>query len=215
MVATADRVDIIMGGKVGATDTWSTKISFSTAGGTPSAADMNGIASGAATLWGLDVWDPAVSGWKPNVNSTTDWSLCKTYFFPAGSAVATVSGSKTITADPGTAGAAGVPPQAAAVISLHTAFAGRKNRGRCYMPAVTPLLNQGNWSSTQALRMATQFRLFLSDWNSATVGALTFHACVGTGSLPAITTVVVDTVVDTQRRRRDKQLSIGTASVVV
>jgi len=215
MVATADRVDIIMGGKVGTTDTWTTKISFATTGGTPSNADMNGIAAGASTIWAADVWDPAVVGWKPNVNATTDWSLCKTYFYPAGSTIATVSGVKILVSDPGTAGAAAVPPQAAAVMSLHSAFAGRTKRGRCYMPSVTPLSGVGAFSTSQALRMATQFRLFLSDWNSATVGALSFNACVGTGNLPKVTFVVVDTIVDTQRRRRDKQISTATASVAV
>lgn len=215
MVATAPRVDLIMGGTIGAVDTWTTKISYAVSGGVPSQADMNGIAAGFSTLWATDFWDPAVQGMKPNVNSTCSWNLAKSYYYPAGSSVATVSGLQTITNDPGTAGAAPIPPQCAVVVSLHTAFSGRKNRGRCYLPAYNALAGNGAITAAQALRYATQFRLFLHDTNSATVGALSFNACVGTGSLPTVTSVVVDTVVDTQRRRRDKQVSTGTAVVAV
>ena len=214
-MATAPRVDVIMGGIIGTVDTWTTKISYAVTGGVPSQADMNGIASGFATLWAVDFWDTTTVGMKANVNSTTSWNLCKTYYYPAGATVATVSGLVSLTNDPGTAGAAPAPPQCAIVASLHTAFSGRKNRGRCYMPSIVPYVGVGAITPTQALRIATQFRLFLHDTNSATVGALSFNACIGTGSLPSVTSVVVDTVVDTQRRRRDKQTSSGTAVVAV
>lgn len=215
-MATADRVDLIMGGKIGNVDTWSTKFSFQIHGGIPSAADMNGIANGFATLFAVDFWDGSGgSGYKSLLRPDIDWHTCKTYYYPAGSTVATISGFKTITPDPGTAASGAVPPQCAVVFSYQTGLAGRRNRGRSYLPCVAALTSPGALTAAQALTIATSMRLFLHDTTTATVGALSFTPCVGTGSLPAITAVAVDTVIDTQRRRRNKQVSTGTAVVAL
>lgn len=203
-----------MGGKIGSTDTWSCGFAFQVSGGVPSNADMNGIASGFSTLFATDFWDHA-NGLKTYVNLTTDWSKCNTYYYPAGSTVATVSGTVTLTADPGTNGTQQIPPQCAMVATLKTGLTGRQNTGRVYLPSPASLSTNGQILGTYTDYLATQLAQWLTDCNSATVGPLSFNACVGTGNTPHITTVVIDTVVDTQRRRRDKQIAAHKSSHAV
>lgn len=214
MPASVDTVRITMGGKVGTTDTWSTTQAFQVHGGVPSAADMNGIANAAALLWAADLWDLATFGYKTYVPPTTDWSLCKTYYYPAGLAVATESGSKAITPDPGT-NVGFCPPQIALVVSLHTGFAGRRNRGRAYLPTPCNLTTNGHTSSAVTSHTATNFAKYLTDVNAMTVGSLSFNACIGTFNAPILTSVSVDDVVDTQRRRRDKQVATVTSTATI
>lgn len=215
MVASLDTVKIVMGGFVGTTDRWSTSNSFRISGGTPSAADMNGLANAAGVNWATLFWDLATHGFKAYTFSTTSWDECKTYYYPAGSGVATVSGNKTITPDFGTNGGAPVPPQIAIVVSLLTGAAGRKNRGRNYLPGAGTAVTPGRINSTVVDDVASTYASYLTAMNSTTVGALSFDACIGTGLCPIITQTSVDNVFDTQRRRRDKQVSSHTTAHAV
>lgn len=215
MVASNPIVKIVMGGFVGSTDRWTTSNSFQVTGGVPVAADMNGLANAAATNWATDFWDLATHGFKVYCNNTCSWDLCKTYYYPGGSASATVVGSKTITPDFGSNASLFHPPQVAIVVSLQTGFAGRNNRGRNYLPAGGNNISPGRINATTVTDIATTYASYLTSMNSTTVGALSFNACIGTGSTPHITAVSVDNVFDTQRRRRDKQVSSQTVSHTV
>lgn len=199
-------VKVVFGGKMQTYDTWSIGLAFKVAGGTPSEADMNGIANGFSVLWATDVWD-ASGGLKSLVNTTTDWSKCQTYYYPAGSNVATVVGTKVITPDPGTFVTTQIPPQLAMVVTLKTGFSGRRFTGRVYLPGGGGISTNGQIGGGTVSGLATKMAQFLSDCNDATVGALSFNACIGTGNTPLITEVVMDSVFDTQRRRRDKQVA--------
>jgi hypothetical protein len=126
-----------------------------------------------------------------------------------------VSGLFSVTPAPGTNGASFIPPQAAMVVSLETGLAGRKNRGRVYTPGQPQLIANGQLLGANVDHLATNVRLFLHDCNSATVGPLSFNACIGTGDAPVITQVKVDSVVDTQRRRRDKAVASHSSIVVL
>lgn len=212
--ATKDLVKVVMGGTIAGNDSWSTSTSLIVTGGTPSAADMNGIANGAATLFATSFWDVASSGWKSAVAASTIWSTCKTYYYPAGSDTATVSGSKALTPDPGT-NVTGIPPQCSLVISLLTGFPGRQMRGRNYLPAACNITATGRQTSTWVTNASQHWAAYLDGLNSMTVGSLSFNACIGTHNCPVITQVRVDDIIDTQRRRRDKQVatSIVTTSL--
>lgn len=206
MVASLNRVKIVFGGTIGTTDTWSVGFNFASGTGTPSASDMNGAAAAAATLFATDVWDHT-SGWKSQVNTTTIWKTCNAYFIPANSAVATVSGTVALTPDPGVNTTSFIPPQCALVVSLHTGLTGRRNSGRVYMPAVPALTTNGQVTSAVITNLAPLVAQFLTHMNSATTGPLTYNACIGTGNCPSITSTSLDSIVDTQRRRRDKQVA--------
>lgn len=195
-----------MGGTLNGTDTWSTATAAVVSGGTPSPADMNGIANAASVLFATEFWTSPSNGWKHEVSTTTAWSTCKTYFYPAGSTVSTVSGVKALTADFGTL-VTGIPPQCALVFSLLTGFPGRKMRGRNYLPSTNRITSAGHAITTAVTNASTLWANYLSAINDMTTGPLSFNVCVGTGDCPAITSVKVDDVIDTQRRRRDKQTS--------
>lgn len=203
-------VKVVVGGKVAAVDTWSNGFAFKVlTGGTPAAADMNGLAAGAATLYATDFWD-ATAGPKSQLPSTTDWSFIRTYYYPGGSSVATVSGTHVLTPDPGTASLA-LPPQVALVASLETGFTGRANRGRVYLPCPANNLLTGRIAGSTVTNWAPLLATFLRHMNAISVGAFTFDACIGTALCPTITTVVINDVADTQRRRRDKLQPLTTA----
>jgi len=206
MVAANPIVKVVMGGKIGTTDTWSCGFAFQLSGGPPSVADMNGIAAGFSTLWATDVWDHA-SGWKANVGSNTDWSKCTTYYYPASSPTAALTGTVALTPDPGTASTGYLPPQVALVVSLHTGLAGRRNSGRVYMPAPYSVGSNGQIGSAVLSGLGGFVATWLTHCNAATVGALSFNACIGTGSTPHITSTTVDSVFDTQRNRRSKMVA--------
>lgn len=97
------------------------------------------------------------------------------------------------------------PNEVACVVSLRTAVAGRRTRGRMYLPpfSTVTLTNQARWLPSVTGAIATAAATMLGSFTS---GAETFDAVVAsaTGSLltPVIATAVGD-VPDAQRRRRD------------
>lgn len=206
---------VVFGGPIGTTDTWSVGFAFKVvAGGVPTTADCNGIAAAATLLFSNDFWTHAAGG-AANVNATTGFAQTKVYYYPGGSTVATVSGATTYSNIPGTYTTSQLPPQCSIVASLHTGLTGRQNRGRVYLPSIVPMLAGGQASSSASSSWTTQIAQFLTHMNAATTGAFTYNACVGTGICPSITSVSIDTVVDTQRRRRDKQVPVARYSVAV
>jgi hypothetical protein len=213
-VAVNQFVKIVVGGAIATTDRWSCGFAFRVSGGTPSAADMNGIASGFATIFATDFWDHT-NGGKVDSPTTTSWDKCSTYFYPAGSATSTISGTVVLTPDFGSTAGVFIPPECAIVASLHTGFTGRQNRGRLYLPCPTQLVANGQLASTVCTNWATQIAQVYTHWNSATVGALAFDGCIGTGETPIVTKVTIDSVVDSQRRRRNKQIPSSTGSGTV
>jgi hypothetical protein len=214
MVASVDMVKVVMGGIISSTDTWSTGYSFKVSGGVPSAADLNGLCNAAGVQWVTDFWTKTTTGYRNHTSTAVTWNSVKAYYYPAGSVVATVTGSKPPTPDSGTAGV-GLPPQCALVASLLTGLAGRHNRGRSYLPMPVGVLSNGRLTGTTMTDVANNLAIWLGHMNTTTVGALSFNACVGTGSCPSLTQVRVDDIVDTQRRRRDKQVpsTVITASI--
>lgn len=206
MVATNDIVKVVVGGVIGTSDRWSTATALKVTGGTPSVADMNGIANGAAVLFATDFWDFAATGYKQFMSTTTSWDEMKTYFYPAGSSAATVSGFKTITPDFGIT-TIYEAPQVALVASLETGLAGRKNRGRNYLPAGGTNIAPGRALPGIVTALSVRWAAYITALNAMTVGALSFKVCIGTGSTPLVTDVRVDNILDTQRRRRDKQVA--------
>lgn len=111
---------------------------------------------------------------------------------------------RPVTGGVGTGGTPGLPTQIAIVGSLYTANAGRRGRGRMYLPA--PNANQ---LTSSGRLLATQTAFFgdaLAAYLSGTV-ATSAKACVmsnvGEGLRSVITSVKVGDVLDTQRRRRD------------
>jgi len=206
---------VVFAGKIGTTDTWSIGFAFKVVtGGVPTAADCNGIAAAALVLFLTDFWNHTGGG-AAELNPTTSLDIARCYYYPGGSTVATVSGATASVPVVGVYTATQIPPQCATVASLYTGNTGRHNRGRVYLPAIAPLLGGGQTSTAVTSNWTTYIAQFLTHMNSATTGAFTYNACIGTQLCPSITRVQIDTIVDTQRRRRDKQVAAGKYSVAV
>lgn len=103
---------------------------------------------------------------------------------------------------------ASLPTQLAVVASLRTALPGRRKRGRIYMPVtVAAHMSAHQMTSADANALADATAALLTAINASSAGSAGAQCVVavpGTGPSTAITFVVVDSVVDTQRRRRDQ-----------
>lgn len=112
---------------------------------------------------------------------------------------------KAVTAVPGTSSGQQLPTEVAVCVSLRTAFAGRSQRGRMFMPAPghLSLTSTGRLNSGAAAAYAADVDALLQP---LTVGSKSFTACVASktaNGLYPITSIRVGDVFDVQRRRRD------------
>lgn len=108
----------------------------------------------------------------------------------------------------GTAGSGPLPNEVAAVMSLRTAMAGRRTRGRMYLPgpAVSQVDVDARYQPGFGTDVAPAGANFLQP---LVVGSVTWTAAVASatgGLLTPVTAVAVGNVPDVQRRRRDTQL---------
>ena len=147
-----------------------------------------------------------------NMPSTTCLGQ-KGYYFPAGSDKATVVGQNVYgTAIAGTGGT-DQPHALAVVASLRSNTSGRSGRGRIYFPCTSSpaYTTGGQLTSTTALAVCQQVRDFihqlnLTDFSGTWEKGLTpIVASFTKGQAYPIATVIVDSLVDTQHRREDKQ----------
>lgn len=126
-----------------------------------------------------------------------------TYSYLDTSGRATFGAEAAITGGAGAATQA-LPDQCALVITLLTGYSGRRNRGRIYMPLSATTVTAGQVSSTNVDNIATWWKDLLVAWN----GHIGTQKCVvlsqTRGDGKEITEVVVDSKIDTQRRRADK-----------
>lgn len=107
-----------------------------------------------------------------------------------------------------------LPNQVAAVLSLRTGLPGRARRGRMYIPVLAAAMLTGGKVDTTLVNglsngLATSWGTFNSSGNG--------KVCVCSQSLSQliqITDVIVDNVLDTQRRRRDKVVPTAHSSAV-
>lgn len=117
---------------------------------------------------------------------------------------------------PGTDSSPPLPNEVAIVVSLRTATAGRRTRGRMFFPAPV-----GPWITDDAVWNATFVNLLkatVADMlQDVTVGSEVFTPVVASatgGLLTAVTAVAVGNVPDAQRRRRDGQVEAYSVEVL-
>jgi hypothetical protein len=137
---------------------------------------------------------------------------CRVYVRPPGTGTATIAAESVPTALTGS-GVEQMPTQVALVVTLLTGFAGRANRGRVYLPFQSsgPYLEEGDLAplATDAATFIAGCRVDFGTANGAPGGPV-----VGNVGHP-MTSVRIDNVPDTQRRRRDKVTATAVASAVV
>lgn len=200
-------------------DTWSINFWFRALTTTdPSATDLLTWCTSAVSDFDAKVWSIASTGLKLSNAPYCSLTGGKALFYS--DSVLVQSASSPITPIAGT-GSSIHPPYTALVATLLTAKAGRRFRGRAYLP-VTGLGVSGTTGqqSGSPTAFATNLRNWLANSNSWT----TWSGMTGagplvmtqTGSLPEnITAVRVDTRFDTQRGRENKLIPTSTSTVAL
>lgn len=174
---------------------------------------INGLERWAFGLWfSGSPFDLSVGG--PTGTPWTDWKTAflammatndhflqlDSYVYSGG--IATTHTSLSLS-DTGAIAANALPFQCAAAITLRTALATRRGRGRIFLPYRGPSL-----SGTTGLGQATQInaavdKLALWAQDLATAGTHLSVLSQTDGLMRTVTAVDADTVIDTQRRRRN------------
>lgn len=140
---------------------------------------------------------------NPNTAAVDEMSA---YYYGDTSGVATVVSHVPVTTLVG-AGSAGVelPLQCAIVVSLRTALNGRRYRGRFYVPMTSQSLTNHQLPSAETTAIASAWQSVLNTLKDA-VPTLEPVVVSFTGSVATpVTSLIVDSRVDIQRRRANKQ----------
>jgi hypothetical protein len=186
---------------------------FLVQGGVPAS---NDAANALALLWWGQLTSTDGSGALVAVAAnlwaaSTTVRYVKVYCYPAGGPTAEYIGEHIDTPLVGSQ-ALQCPNQVALVISLRTNFAGRAHRGRMYLP-MDNLSNDGHGqqSSANVNQQATKWALCFHDWNaSGDNGIVSVVSRIGAGGALPVTSIVVDSRADIQRRRANKQAALYT-----
>lgn len=138
----------------------------------------------------------------------------RTYCYPTGGPTALYIGSADYNIVGTGASSSRLPLQAALVVSLRTGFAGRRARGRLYLPCHRIALGTDyQLSNTTTDVVADDMSDFFTNLNALTgVGTVSVVSQVGAGQARAVTSVIVDSRIDIQRRRAGDQVPTVTST---
>lgn len=168
-----------------------------------------------------DLWQTnAATAYRALIPNTQRWSEIRLYSYPTGGPSAGVIGSAPITSANGTGTATAVqtPLQTAMTVSLLTQFAGRRTRGRMYLPASGKLMQSDSlWGLGDVTPVATATANFFTAVNAlGGIGeVVVLSQITGGGQTVPVTSVRVDNKPDIQRRRANKLIATQAAVATV
>jgi hypothetical protein len=149
--------------------------------------------------------------------TSTVFTTVTSYLYKGGTGAAfTVQTS--LSGKAGTASSSALPNQCAIVVSLLTGIPGRSTRGRAYLPGFASVSMGGVTGQLQTggvAQVCNAFAAMLSGIKDTTNGRSPVIASATHGLMTPITGVAIDTIVDTQRRRRDKLTAVARSTAVV
>lgn len=170
------------------------------------------LAAQLATFFGTDLKPSVV----PLITTTSGYDNLRVYGYPTGGPTAVSVGVAAIASGAGTGTGQSNPNQVSIVATLRTALAGRRNRGRMYLPANAANIISGQLSSAQCTSLATAVAAFFTDINSNAAGPQKVQVVSITGSVSNdVTDVSVDSKLDIQRRRANRQAATSFATHAV
>lgn len=208
-------VKIVISGQIQGVQSWSCGLWVWHSTLSPSHAQLQTYIS---DLYGpLNVWLAAAGGPMKLCSADTEANHLAVYYYPPNSDVATEQAEGSLGVFVGL-GSNSIPTQSSVVLSLRTGLPGRVNKGRLYWPATGPALTSHQIASALAGTLASTTATAIAGINALTLDGDNATVAVATSlrDFPAdVTQVVVDSRVDTQRRRADKTpaLYTGTAAV--
>jgi len=209
-VAASNTLRLSLRGALLGPDIFDLSMWFTPSGTATVPADAATAAALLAEITGASTFTAMVTTLRTFIATTDSYTQYAMYTYPSGGSHSSAAVVQNV-ALAGTGATRALPNQIATVVSLRSPFAGRNNRGRFYVPttsqnvisAPTSQLTSGSCSS-----LATAVANFLSHMNGAAFANLSgqsLRPCVSTrGSSALIASVIVDSVLDTQRRRRNK-----------
>lgn len=195
---------ILLGSTTGG-ETWSTSCAYSTNFGTGPVKDFSDLLAWATAIGALNSGNVVGTAMVSFLSDSMQIDTVRTEYIDSQGTIAQVAEYALPAPVTGSADASS-PPQVAAVTSLLTGRPGRSYRGRMYWPHLYGALTDGQLGPTDAQNLATQMATFLGDAGEAAgtdfaMVPVVYSTVLGTVSF--VTTVRVDTVLDTQRRRRN------------
>lgn len=216
MVAPAyARLKAIIAGNIGSTQTWSVGLSCNAGDFAPGVAAMTSLVT--------DIRTACDAFFTTAGNPTALWSTdtaaneVKVYYYPASSTHATQQAQAPLGPYAGTNGGS-LPTQTSVVASLRTGLAGRHFRGRIYWPCTGVLIGVHQLSSAQTNALSAATANFLTALNAIPLAANHWETIVpssNTSSGTPVTSVIVDSKLDVQRRRADKVGALYTQETAV
>jgi hypothetical protein len=168
---------------------------------------------------------PAITTWWSAAGSagSLNASDCRllgsrAYYYSAGEGNAHAQAEDILTSPLSGTGANPLPTQTSLVCSLLTAFPGRRNRGRLYVPMNGKSLATGHQLTTgEVTSVANTMKALIDGVNAQLLGSATCRVVVGSNqpTPPVVTKVRVDNEPDVQRRRADKILATSFALATI
>lgn len=201
---------VVIQGHLGATEIFET--GFWQAGITPPGpGSAGGYATAVAGIIGANL-----TGLKALLRASDGYDNVRVYFYPSGGPTAAYIGTAPITGGVGTSATGNQPYQQCMVATMLTGLAGRRNRGRMYLPATGALLSNSLFVTSACAAAASALAGMFNSMNSGTTdeGSVSVVTNVGSTSHP-VTAIAVDNKADIQRRRANKTPSTITSSATV
>lgn len=206
---------MVLFGTQGATEIWET--GFWLAGGLPSSDDAAALQAEVVFNVLLSESDPPVipairSLLLPD-NGAVVGMRC--YAYPTGGPTATYSGEYTAPTPLNGTSSHYLPWQSSIVVTLRTGASGRRNRGRMYLPAAGAALGaDSQMSNSDITTLVNNWAAAFTDLAGSDAGTPSVVSIAGSAHR-AITTVEMDSRVDIQRRRANKQVASSVATHTV
>ena len=145
-------------------------------------------------------------------DADTAYTQVRAYCYPGGGTRADAIGEAPIAVGVGTGSVQSNPLQTSLVCTLRTGLAGRRHRGRMYLPANAWPITDHQFADGGVDSVATAMKTFLQNVNlDGTLGTCAVVSNVASTATP-IKSVTVDTKPDIQRRRSSSMTARHNAS---
>lgn len=207
----ANTAKVVWGGVYPQGEIWETSFAVTLALGPTNQAGADSMADLIAGVFNSTI----DTGLRQLVPSAGNMNTLKVYFYNGGSSAAFVS----VPSPPSLTGTGGatLPLQACVVVTLLTGAAGRSNRGRMYLPAAGAGVSMANNQLNETIvDTITDQITDLFDGINALEGFTSVAVVSQTHSAARpVTSIRVDSKVDIQRRRANKQAPLFTATAAI
>ena len=180
--------------------------------------------AGAANEQANDIWDTCLSESDPPLFPFMQTSMLnaqgnirgvRVYVYTNGGPRANFVGEYTAPAPLAGSSNYFLPDQCCLVATLQTGLSGRRNRGRMYLPATgLATLPSGQTPAATAQGLGMNLAALFTDLAGSSAGVPVVVSTMG-GTTHPITSVKVDTKIDIQRRRANKQPATASTTAPV